>query len=142
MKLEAAFLADAAMYGHDGTLMIWRGGVDRTVASDFPAPAKYALIVRLEATPDEVVGKLHTLTIDITFEGERIGSTMRLPVAVQEKPGLRRYHMNILANLVIEVPQPGEGTIHARIADVSLPLIYFEVIKGATGLAMTPPAPG
>ena len=66
---------------------------------------------------------------------------MRLPVAVQEKPGLRRYHMNILANLVIEVPQPGEGD-PARIADVSLPLIYFEVIKGATGLAMTPPAPG
>ncbi len=45
--------------------------------------------------------------------------------------------MNILANLVIEVPQTGEGTIYARIADVSLPLIYFEVIKGATGLAMT-----
>ncbi len=65
------------MYDYDGTLMIWRGGVDRTVASDFSASAKYALIVRLEATPDEVVGKLYTLTIDITFEGERIGSTMR-----------------------------------------------------------------
>lgn len=139
MKLEAAFLADAALFAQDGTFMVWRGGVDRTVAAHFPAQVKYALVVRLEAGPDEVAGQLHTLTLDLTYEGERIGPTMHIPVAVQENPALKRYHMNILTNVVIEVQHPGEGSIHARIADVALPLIYFEVVEGTPGISILPP---
>lgn len=138
MKLGAAFLADAAMAVPDGTFMVWRGGITNSAVASFPAPVKYSLVVRLEAEPDEVVGKLNELTIDGTHDGSSIG-TVRLPVAIPEVPGQKRYYLNFVVDLVFIARRPGEGMIQLAIAGKSLPLIHFEIVQGTGPLFPPPP---
>lgn len=131
MKLAAAFLADDATPNPDGTFNVWRAGIGRTAAPSFPVYVKYALVVMLEAEPDEVIGKMHELRIHASHAGGSIG-TLRVPVAAEEIPGQKWYLLRVLVTVDFVANTAGEGTFEMSVDGELLPLIHFEVVPADT----------
>jgi hypothetical protein len=139
VKLQAAFLADAAMGNVDGTFMVWRGGITDMFSSAFPAPIRFVLVLRIEADREEA-RRLHQLRMRIMHAEIEIGPWQTAPLAMPDPGEGGRAYLNLLSNIQLAVPQPGEGYIEALVDDdIRLPLLYFRVFQlPAGGL---PPGP-
>lgn len=142
MKLQAAFLADAAMGNVDGTFMVWRGGITDMHSSAFPAPIRFVLVLRIEADRAEAL-HLHQLRMRIIHAGIEIGPWQTSPLAMPDPGEGARAYLNFLANIQLAVPQPGEGYIEALVDDeIRLPFLYFRVFPlpaGALPPGLVPP---
>ena len=127
MNLRAVFLADAVMQNADGTFMVWRGGVTDTLVAAFPAAVQYALLLRLEADPDEAK-QLHEMATAVYHKGEQVGPQQTSPLALRAVPGEPRIYLNVVVNLQLMINEPGEGFVQVVFdRAVRVPRVYFTV---------------
>jgi hypothetical protein len=127
MKLQAAFLADAAMVNADGTFMVWRGGVTESLAAAFPTLVRYVMVLRIEADPDEA-RQLHELRMHIVHGDVEVVPWQTTPLAMREADGQPRLYLNLIVTMQFPVQLPGDGFIEAIIdGDMRLPHLYFAV---------------
>jgi hypothetical protein len=127
MKLQAAFLADAALMNSDGTFMVWRGGITEIASADWPAQVQFALVLRLEADPDEA-RELHEMSLHIVHAETEVVPWQATPLALRVAPGEPRLYLNIVVSISFDVELPGEGLIEAIIdGDMRVPHLHYAV---------------
>ena len=133
MNLRAAFLAREAVNQPDGTFDIVGGGI-----TDFhlqgghvlgrPIRLTFAVVVRLELTAEEA-GQLRPLQMVVMFEGRQIAPGTTVPLVARPVPNEPRLYHNVIMNMTIDVPGPGDGyllfTWEAGL--VSVPRLHFRV---------------
>jgi hypothetical protein len=132
MKLLAHFVADSANFNTDGTFTVFKGGVSDLHAPGFPALCKVAVITRLEFTVDEAAA-LHEMQLNIALPGASMIIGSRQPIAVKVTD-VARGHLwsNVIAEMTLLVPQPGEVVISGDIDGQALPLLFLTALKVST----------
>ena len=127
MKLRAAFLAERAIQNQDGTFMVWRGGITNFGVGLFPAVIQAALILRLEADPDEA-RELHTLGLRIVHNDEEL-PWQESPIAFKEpQPPDTVSYLNMLINFNLGIGKPGPGRIQIVLdGSTGVPALTFRV---------------
>jgi hypothetical protein len=126
VKVQAHFPAESANFGADGTFTVFKGGITDINASGWPAPARVAIVTRLELTIEEAQ-ELVELTLRLSFEGREL-ALIRQPLAVKADPS-KPIYVNSIAELNIGVPGPGRITIEAAVNEMGLPLIHLQAIQ-------------
>ena len=121
--------------------MVWRGGITDVTASTFPAPVRYALVLRLEADPDEAT-RLHEMSTGLYYAGVPLAPPQSIPLALKIGAGEPRLYLNVVVNLAFVVFQPGEGYVEVVFdRELVVPRVYFRVGQqpGAQQILPSPP---
>jgi hypothetical protein len=63
------------------------------------------------------------------FEGQQLGRGMSIPLVARRVPGEVRYYHNVVMNIVVDVPRPGEGYLQFSWDGglTKVPRVYFKV---------------
>jgi hypothetical protein len=136
IRLQACFLADRAITNADGTFMVWRGGIQRTMALALPTLVHYALVLRLQLD-EESARELHSIGLRIMFDGTEVGPMQTAPVAVGvPTAGDEFSYFTMLADLRIGVDRLGTGEIQIFVdEDIGGPRLPFSVVQYDPGQA-------
>lgn len=131
--LRAAILAREAQINPDGTFDVRGAGITEFQLSHgvfigAPIRLQFAAVVRFEAAADEA-GQLRTLGMSIFFENQRIGAPTAIPILARPVPGEPRFYHNVILNLAIDVPRPGQGFVEFTMDEgmTRIPHLHFRV---------------
>lgn len=141
MNLRAVFLAQEAIQNLDGTFMVWRGGINEFQVSTFPVLLRTALVLRIEADPEEA-RRLHHIRLRVTHAGDD-PPWQDIPAAFKEPvPPLPVSYLNLLVNLAIGIVRPGEGAVDIAVdGELVAPSLLFTVKQVPIPPGLLPPQP-
>jgi hypothetical protein len=127
MNLRAAFLAQEASQNMDGTFMVWRGGINEFQSPLFPVVLRTALVLRIEANPEES-SRLHQIRLRVVFDKQE-PPWQEIPAAFKEPvPPLPVSFLNLLVTLGFGVSGPGEGQVEVAVdGELVAPHLLFSV---------------
>ncbi len=124
MRLLAHLLAVGADYHADRTLSIFRAGITEVSAASWPIVMPVAVVTRLELTRAEAA-QLQQLTFVILHNGTQVGVSPPQPIATHVADPTAPIYVNVISNLGVFIPGPGQITLSASLNEAALPPLYI-----------------
>ena len=122
--------------------MVWRGGINEFQVTTFPVLLRTALVLRLEADPEEA-RRLHHIRLRVTHMGDD-PPWQEIPAAFKEPVApLPVSYLNLLVNLALGIVRPGEGAVEIAVdRELVAPSLLFTVKQIPIPPGLLPPQVG